>query len=267
MRHLCVLAALMVLALTSGCASWHVMEYPVRKDGKGGLADLAENSPFFAENAEHALKVVQGMREFLTTRANKRRKAQYYGSEVVFYSTLVAAGGIVDSRDSVRDGGGLLAALASIITGRYQLAGQRAALLKARDRVVCIEGALLETGAADNSFKAHQSNIAAILPTAAKDVNDVVIRAHGTIPRLTREALTNVAAALERDLDALQPVGMTRSELVAVLNQARAAEESAKNAPTVKALEGLGDPEADAMHAQSVASLAYEERLDACTAL
>lgn len=261
------IAVLLALTLT-GCIRWQpkmdLERYDIAEYGKAP-------DPFGASNPAEAMVKVRGVRAILSEAERSRRDDQFYSSETGFYGTLLSAIGVGVDSVAIRNTGAGAAALSSIITGRYQLPVQRAAIRKALDRAECIESKLLAVQNIGSSVAALRTQAQAFSITpdpamtddqrqrASQDMYFAAARldaASSGVAQVTTEALHDLADALDKELDSVQLTTLTRAQMSGIFEQARAEEEEAKNNPPKGLL--------SAYAAEITAADTYQSQVNTC---
>jgi hypothetical protein len=180
MRFVCT--ALCVMLLTS---CYPVLPYKSRAE----LINKGEAEDVVVLDIDTARDMVVGLRLVLSDASYERQKAALIGGETLFYGTLVAAVGVAVDEIGVRNVGGGVAALSTILTNHYRLTDQQVAFHKAALRAQCVEDAIAPIS----------PTVRILLPARiTKDVGgDDITGQYDDVPGITLDAVNKIQGDLE----------------------------------------------------------------------
>ncbi|WLE63233.1 hypothetical protein GIY62_23210 [Burkholderia plantarii] len=233
-----------VVVLTSGCAS-DTWIYPVfnASDQRALVKDGAQSAavPLTVDDSRN---LVIGLTQKLDSASRHRDDGKLVLRELLFYGTLLAAGGVAAGSIAVRNIGGVIAGGSVTLDSHYQPSVQSKAFANAammmrcaQDRLDPIDPALVDV--LGQSLTSH------FTPEARS--------AYADIPRQVRDYIQRVSLNLQAELAAVQLAKPSQQDIQSALDQAGVAEKAA-----LRATENLADTVTEAVKNGKLTSAAFD---------
>ncbi|MBI0329159.1 hypothetical protein [Burkholderia plantarii] len=210
----------LVVVLTSGCAS-DTWIYPVfnASDQRALVKDGARSAavPLTVDDSRN---LVIGLAQKLDAASRHRDDGKLVLRELLFYGTLLAAGGVAAGSIAVRNIGGVIAGGSVTLDSHYQPSVQSRAFANAATMMRCAQ---------DRLDPIDPALIDVLGPALTSDVTPEVRSAYADIPAQVRDYVKRVGLNLQAELAAVQLATPSRQEIATALQAASQAEVTAKD--------------------------------------
>ncbi|WP_246792133.1 hypothetical protein [Burkholderia perseverans] len=210
-----------VVVFTSGCAS-DTWIYPVfnANDQRALVKDGAQSAavPLTVDDSRN---LVIGLTQKLDSASRHRDDGKLVLRELLFYGTLLAAGGVAAGSIAVRNIGGVIAGGSVTLDSHYQPSVQSKAFANAATMMRCAQ---------DRLDPIDPALVDVLGPSLTSDVKPEVRSAYAGIPQQVRDYVNRVGLNLQAELAAVQLATPSRQEIASALQNASEADGTAKDA-------------------------------------
>ncbi|GLZ20692.1 hypothetical protein [Burkholderia plantarii] len=207
-----------VVVLTSGCAS-DTWIYPVfnASDQRALVKDGAQSAavPLTVDDSRN---LVIGLTQKLDSASRHRDDGKLVLRELLFYGTLLAAGGVAAGSIAVRNIGGVIAGGSVTLDSHYQPSVQSKAFANAAMMMRCAQ---------DRLDPIDPALVDVLGPALTNHFTPEARSAYAGIPQQVRDYVQKVSVNLQIELAAIQLAKPSRQEILSALNAASAADATA----------------------------------------